>query len=778
MDTFLSSLRTRGLKVVTSSGPTNARIVIVGEALGQDEERLGVPFVGLSGQMLDKLLRAIGLNRNEIFVTNVITIRPPDDKVERLGELGVKREDFYPSLKERLEMVKPNVVLALGVTALEALTGITSISEYRGSILESSLVPGLKVIPSFHPAMILYMGDDSAKQQLIGKGAIKYDYGSARQSLIYDIDRVKEESKSAIINVPIRNYLTNASWHSVLEFIGACLQEPKTAFDLETANCEITHVGLAYSPNLGMSICLASYDQVERERIWLMLKELFRTHRGLVAQNGPYDMTHLQPFAPVNILHFDTMLAHHWLYPELPHALAFLTSIYTKEPYYKDQAYLARSIYNCKDACTTFETAERLEEELREFGKEEGFYGFVMPLLHSVLRMSWTGIRVDEKALKQFGLDMLVKIYGAEQKLNELVGREINANSPKQVATYIYDELKCPIQYHRKRRNKTTDEQALTKLYSQTNKEGLKAILDVREAQKMYSTYAQIDRCDDRIYTSFSVTGTDTGRLSSRQTSFGLGANLQNIPPEFRFVFIPDEGLTFVECDLKQAEAYLVAAFAREPNMLKVFLNDGDIHTENALRIFNKKEVSQEERYLAKRMVHACNYGLGPQQFGVFVGCSTTEAKSLIGQYFNAFPLILEWHKEIERMVNETRTLENPFGRKRQFFGRPGPDLYRKAYAFLPQSTSVDYLDHALIRIEQRLRGDILLQGHDSLLIQTKEEDLASDIKILTEELSVPITINGLSITIGVEIKVGPSWGKLEKWEAACDSVQIGSSTI
>src|SRR3990167_9634089 len=133
-------------KRVEAVGPLTAKIVIVGEAPGQDEEREGIPFIGESGQLLNRLMTDVGIKRDDCYITNVCKVRPPSNKMERLEELGLKVEDFYPELFLEIRKVRPNVIIALGGTALKALCEETEITKWRGSILSFD---GIKVIPAY-----------------------------------------------------------------------------------------------------------------------------------------------------------------------------------------------------------------------------------------------------------------------------------------------------------------------------------------------------------------------------------------------------------------------------------------------------------------------------------------------------------------------------------------------------------------------------------------------------------------------------------------------------
>jgi len=224
---------------------------------------------------------------------------------------------------------------------------------------------------------------------------------------------------------------------------------------------------------------------------------------------------------------------------------------------------------------------------------------------------------------------------------------------------------------------------------------------------------------------------------------------------------------------LAQAEARLVAWFSNDV-LLKRFLNSGgDIHKWNASIIYKKKveEVTKNERYFAKRIVHAFNYGLGPQHLVDLIRAETGETKSradaevLRQSYFQGCPMVLSWHEQIRRVMRSDRTLTTPYGRRRTFYGRGGEDLLRKMIAFLPQSTCVDHLNTGMIRIERRLPkgAELLLQIHDAFLIEFEDSLQEEIVKICKDEFSQPIAINGDSLVIPLDLKVGKKWGEMKE---------------
>ena len=305
----------------------------------------------------------------------------------------------------------------------------------------------------------------------------------------------------------------------------------------------------------------------------------------------------------------------------------------------------------------------------------------------------------------------------------------------------------------------------------------LDKILELRHIETLLSNFINVDIEDERIYTSYSLV--ETGRLSSHEDELGRGSHLQNVPGSnvsteeekqfhvnVRKIFVADEGKVLIEADKKQGEVMIVAWLANELRMKEVFKSGGDIHRKNAGYIFRKSEdsVSSNERYLAKRMVHASNYGMGSDTMAAYCGMSKNEAQVAQKRYFEAFPNILSWQSKVREEVKKTRVLTNPFGRRRVFFDRMGEDLFREAYAFVPQSTLVDDVNKGLIELfykgEPRL--EILTQTHDSVLVQVKLEDVSWAIKLMKDCLEQPFLCGGELLTVPVEIKVGENWGEMK----------------
>lgn len=195
-------------RLVFGVGPANAKLMIVGEALGKREEELGFPFAGLSGEIVEDLLAGAGLKRTQVYITNVVKIRPPNNVLERLGEIlnpstgtAYTIEDFLPLLWNEVAALKPNCILGLGAVALEYLTGhsgIGAITNWRGSILSALDAKPTKVICSFHPASLFERAREKSSS---GEGMFSWKQKAIIQ---FDVRRAVEQAEFPEIRRPHR----------------------------------------------------------------------------------------------------------------------------------------------------------------------------------------------------------------------------------------------------------------------------------------------------------------------------------------------------------------------------------------------------------------------------------------------------------------------------------------------------------------------------------------------------------------------------------------------
>lgn len=334
-----------------SSGPRSARLALVGEAWGEQEELVGRPFIGASGQELSRLLSEAGLRREDCFLTNVIAARPRSGtftsndfdlfcgKKEEVGKNyklppvsqgKYLLPEFLPELdrlREELSTVRPNLCLALGGKALWALAQVSAIGSLRGTAMESKLVPGLKTLATYHPSYLFKMW-------------------SNRPIVLADLMKAKREAEFPEIRRPSRNILVNPMLEEIINWVDATLTEPPPLLstDVETLRGQITMIGFARSRS--DALVVPFYEPRRGGNYWETLNDellarqqcerLLSSHIPKVTQNGAYDIQYfLREGYKLSSFTEDTMLLHHSMFPELQKSLGFLGSIYTSEPAWK-----------------------------------------------------------------------------------------------------------------------------------------------------------------------------------------------------------------------------------------------------------------------------------------------------------------------------------------------------------------------------------------------------------------------------------------------------------
>lgn len=256
---------------------------------------------------------------------------------------------------------------------------------------------------------------------------------------------------------------------------------------------------------------------------------------------------------------------------------------------------------------------------------------------------------------------------------------------------------------------------------------------------------------------------------------------------KLRSMIVAPKGKLLVACDLSQAETWIVAWLANEYNM-KQFLLNSDIHTETASALFSKPttDVITEERYIGKQNNHANSYGMkAAQQARVinkrsdqppFVVVTIKQCKKYQDSWHSLFPNVKMWHLETQEQLKRNMTLVTPYGRSRTFFGNWSDELFKQAYAHVPQSTVSDHF-HGCVQPELGIKGgllevyktictnEILLchDAHDSCMLEVPAESAQEVGERLRNCLRRPLVVNGEEITIPVDLEWGERWGELER---------------
>lgn len=788
--------------LVRGEGPLAAKIAIIGEAPGEQEELTGRPFVGPAGEVLNTVLQTAQINRSDIYITNVVKERPPDNNISKFITFNkngtittTPAYDMYEkALWTELSMTNATVLIPLGNVSLYALTRKTKVLKRRGSILSTDFVNRMnvdrsplprKVIPTIHPSAAL-------------QGSFLLTH-----LIAHDLERAREESEYPDLRLPIRHIIVEPSYIQSVGFLNGIIQRKgMVAFDIEVMREEVSCISFATSPSEVISIPFTKsgrdYFNPEHEVDIIQLIACILEDKDIkkVGHNIFFDASFMyEKYGICTTNMDDTMVATKVLYPDFSMGLDFVTTEFTREPYYKDDGkkYMKLNmdekdfwIYNAKDSAVCLEAFPKIIAELEKFSNTKAYYRQVA-LLEPLLFMYARGIAVDREGIKAAIAESLHKTSLYQEQLDRLAGEALNANSTTQLRNYFYVKkglepyTKWTVVNGVKIKSTTTDETAMIRIARKGFVEA-RLVLDIRGEVKNRGTYLEIELDDDgRLRSSMNAAGSKNGRLSSSKTIFGTGMNVQNLPHEFRDYLIADPGYVGYEIDLSQAENRLVAYLAPEQSMIEAFERGRDLHSLTAGLIFGKDpaQVSDEEgssslgsgkyseRFWGKKANHALNYGMGYKKFSLLNELPENEGKMIVDRYHRVYPGVRgQYQNGVKSTLHKKRMLVNPLGRVRIFLDQWGDDLYQDAYAFTPQSTVADIInEYGLLRMysdqEVFWAVEILNQVHDSIWFQIPLSEStpwayhANAISVLKHSLEIPLTLHGTTFVIPADLTMG-----------------------
>jgi len=778
--------------IVKTVGPANAKIMLVGEAPGETESLQGIPFVGAAGKTLEMVLSQAGITRYECLVTNVARERPPANKISFFFEdkkctiPKPKLKEWLQLLKMEIELNKPNVIVALGNTALWALAGEKKISEFRGYILPCSLAEGFKVIATYHPM------------------ALNHEWKLLFPTVM-DLRKAKRHSEFPTIPDDNRILIADIAPFKFIDYCNEVANDNNIDYvsvDIETLQpgTHIDILGVAHSSDFGVSVRIINgrtptMPERDEEKLWSAFNYLVQK-KPVVMQNGPYDKGVLWYNNHIFIKNhfFDTLIAAHACWPECPRNLGFLASLCLDVAPWKGGAKDNRSLYNAGDVCNTHALVPVLQKEMEKLGVRNTF-DFEMSLIELSVMMQLQGMKINKVKQKELKETATTNAVEAKEKLNALIGKEINYNSPKQLQQLLYIDLGLPIQYKKRKsvndpRVVSADAVALKKIsIIEPDNPIFNMILEYKKWSKLKSSFLSIELSpEDTVHTSYNITGSSTdeegrksfGRWSSSKSiilPYGSG-NLQNIPGVARKMYGIEEDEVMIQADYVQAEAVVVAYLTGNNRLKQMFktsyglVGDArkpyDIHRITASEMFGIPfaNVTDQQRKVGKTIRHASNYASGPAVLAVRLGIKMKEAKQLMELYHRADPLLRVWYQRIQAELRESRTLTNLLGRKHRFLGRWGDDLFRSAYSFKPQSTVGDLLNKAMKDFYGKYGSlyRLLMQLHDAMYVACKKGQEEECSQRMIECMRIPLKINDEIFIIDTDFKIGKTWGDMVDW--------------
>lgn len=419
-----------------------------------------------------------------------------------------------------------------------------------------------------------------------------------------------------------------------------------------------------------------------------------------------------------------------------------------------------------KPAAALFLLGEELKREIKRLGMEELYLKAELPLVDVLFDMEERGVQVDVKLLNKLGDKFISEADQLSKVIFELAGKRFNINSPRQLASVLFDDLKIP--YPKKSAKHSTNAEILEMITEEH--EIVPLVSKYRFIAKLNSTYIEgIRRLltpDNIIHTDYKQMLTTTGRLSSAEP------NLQNIPvreeegKSLRGLFTARDGYTLVSADYSQIELRLLTHFSGDSRMLELYRNGEDIHTRTAAEVFGVpvSEVTSKMRREAKVVNFGIIYGMSDYGLSQSLKCSVSTARKYMETYFERFSSIKPYFDSIVQNAKKTGYTTTLLGRVRYIPELASPNYMtrqfgeRAAMNMPLQGSAADIIKLAMVDVAARLKGlksRLILQIHDELIVEADDKEVDTVKAVLKESMENCVS---LSVPLTVDIECGKSW--------------------
>ncbi|MDN4630014.1 DNA polymerase I [Sphingomonas sp. PsM26] len=581
------------------------------------------------------------------------------------------------------------------------------------------------------------------------------------------------------------------------------------AIDTETTGIDATRadlvgISMALHPNLACYVPLAhggsglfaeKPEQLTVEVALAKLKPLFEDPSVLkIGHNLKYDMIVLgrlgvgvAPFDDTILMSFDLDAGLHGhsmdelAATHLSHScIAFkdVVGVGKSQRTFNEIDLVAATRYAAEDADVTLRLWRRFKPRLAAEGATRVYEMVDRPLAPVIAQMERHGIKVDREKLAQLSGEFSTQIGALEVDIHALAGGAFTIGSPKQLGDVLFERMGIKGGRKGKSGVYSTDVNELERIAADKDSPGkdiATKVLEWRQLSKLKSTYtdalqAQINPATGRVHTSYSVTGAQTGRLSSTDP------NLQNIPirteigRQIRDAFVAEPGNVLLAADYSQIELRLAAHMADVPQLRDAFASGADIHSLTAQELFG--EVNRDTRGRAKTINFAILYGISRWGLAGRLDVTADEAQAMIDRYFDRFPGIRNYIAQTTETVRANGYTTTLFGRKTHFprisskiqHERQGAE--RAAINAPIQGTSADIIKRAMVRMGPALleaglpNVRMLLQVHDELVFELPEGDVAAAKPVIERVMATAAEpVVQLSVPLGIEIGTGLSWG-------------------
>ena len=603
------------------------------------------------------------------------------------------------------------------------------------------------------------------------------------------------ESNKDSLNDSKSIYQRIESFEELKLLVEKMMKQEIVAFDTETEGLnalETDIVGISFSWQKGIGYYLPiKNNKSAHEKSFEILRPFFESTEIIkVGHNIKFDIQVLHKYnVKVSSPIYDTMVAHYLINPDMRHNLDTLSESYLNYSPISIESLIGKkgknqismrdvsidkiTDYASEDADITLQLKSIFDKEIEVNNLSKIFYDIEIPMINVLSEMETEGIKIDTSYLEKLDKEFEEDLEKLKKEIFKKSGEEFNLNSPKQLGEILFDKLKL---VSKPKKTKTgqysTSEEVLSSLAN--DHKIIEDILEWRSLDKLQNTYVkslpnEVSSLTNRVHSSFNQTVTTTGRLSSNNP------NLQNIPirtangQKIRRAFIPrGSDYILMAADYSQIELRVIASMSNEKNMIDAFVNNQDIHTMTASKIYNvdPENVTREQRGNAKTVNFGIIYGVSAFGLSQQTDLNRSESKVMIDNYFLNYPGLKKYMSDQIDFARNNGYVETIMGRRRYLQNinsqnnmlRSGAE--RNAINAPIQGSAADIIKIAMINInselkKQSLKSKMLLQVHDELVfdVHKSEKDQIKDIVKTTMESAVK-----LKVPLKIDLEFGKNW--------------------
>ena len=603
------------------------------------------------------------------------------------------------------------------------------------------------------------------------------------------------ESNKDSLNDSKSIYQRIESFEELKLLVEKMIKQEIVAFDTETEGLnalETDIVGISFSWQKGIGYYLPiKNNKSAHEKSFEILRPFFESTEIIkVGHNIKFDIQVLHKYnVKVSSPIYDTMVAHYLINPDMRHNLDTLSESYLNYSPISIESLIGKkgknqismrdvsidkiTDYASEDADITLQLKSIFDKEIEVNNLSKIFYDIEIPMINVLSEMETEGIKIDTSYLEKLDKEFEEDLEKLKKEIFKKSGEEFNLNSPKQLGEILFDKLKL---VSKPKKTKTgqysTSEEVLSSLAN--DHKIIEDILEWRSLDKLQNTYVkslpnEVSSLTNRVHSSFNQTVTTTGRLSSNNP------NLQNIPirtangQKIRRAFIPrGSDYILMAADYSQIELRVIASMSNEKNMIDAFVNNQDIHTMTASKIYNvdPENVTREQRGNAKTVNFGIIYGVSAFGLSQQTDLNRSESKVMIDNYFLNYPGLKKYMSDQIDFARNNGYVETIMGRRRYLQNINSQNNMlrssseRNAINAPIQGSAADIIKIAMINInselkKQSLKSKMLLQVHDELVfdVHKSEKDQIQDIVKTTMESAVK-----LKVPLKIDLEFGKNW--------------------